>query len=158
MAEILIRQNLLVKAQSVIDRLCEREGQTPQVASLYQRLKEKSKQAGAVPTEPKGRDSVALEPLDQTLQIEWEITEDGIALARRRARYSGKNILRIFSAVPGPRGVRTSIQDIEVSLLAAKLYLNGLPQPAVYVAAVGFLANTGEFVPLARSEPLSVSL
>jgi len=52
--------------------------------------------------------------------------------------------------------VRTSTLDIEAGLLAARLDLPGLPRPAVYVAAVGFLANTGEFLPLARTEPLTV--
>ncbi|MCP4606701.1 MAG: hypothetical protein GY847_40370 [Proteobacteria bacterium] len=157
MAEILISQNLAEEARRVTDQLSEREGESPRVIALYERLDEMSKQIDPIPAEPRGRDSVTVAIEGKTLKVGWEITEDGLALARRKVRYSGHSVLRLFSAVPGPRGVRTSTQDIELELSAASLDLNGLPHPAVHVAAVGFLGNTGEFVPLARSEPLVVS-
>ena len=159
MAEILLNQNLTDDARTVIDELLHREPDNPRVAALKKRLEEIPGYGSLeeVPMAPADKDTIMLETRNQTVRIEWTATEKGLALARRRVRYSGKTLVRLFSAVRGPRGVRTATRDLAISHLTARLDLNGLPRPAVHVAAVGFLANTGEFVPLARSEPLVVS-
>ncbi len=156
MAQILIDQNLFDEARHVIEQLRARDGDDPRIAALGLRLEQISEPADPVPVDTLGEDDVTVAIEGEALRVAWEITEDGLAMAKRRVRYSGKNIIRLFAAVPGPRGVRTSTLDIEAGLFAARLDLPGLPRPAVYVAAVGFLANTGEFLPLSRTEPLAV--
>jgi hypothetical protein len=157
MAEILLGQNLVGEARRVIDRLSQSQGKDPRVTALLERIEAVSKQKEPISVEPKGEDYVTIETDGTALKIRWEMTGAGLAIAQKKARYSGQSVLRLFSAVPGPRGVRTSTQDIEVVPKAAELELNGLPRPAVYVAAVGFLSNAGEFVPLAQSRTLEVA-
>jgi hypothetical protein len=109
------------------------------------------------PIAPKDVDFISLKLSLKTLHMAWEVKEESIALAKRKVRYAGQCIVRLFSAVPGPRGVRTSTKDISVDAGAAQIELEGLPCPAVHVAAVGFLSKTGEFVPLAESESVVAS-
>ncbi len=159
MAEILLDQELVVDAGKVIEQLLEKAPANPRILALDQRLKDILKQGPLVqvPIAPKDSNSVTIEKNDTLLKLEWEVTENGLAFAKRVVRYSGQTILRLFSAVPGPRGVRTSTRDIELDHLSAEMSLLGLPYPGVFVAAVGYLGNTGEFVPLAHSESLMVS-
>lgn len=155
MAEILLGQKMLGDARRIVEDLLSRDPQNSRVLALSKRLKELCREIEPTPIEPRGRDSVALAKADSTLSVTWELTDQGLELARRKARYSGQPILRLFSAIPGPRGVRTSTRDMEIKLPAASLILPGLPTTAVHVASVGYLANTGEYVPLAQSDPLS---
>ncbi len=158
MAEILLSQNLLEAATQVIEELKRTHPDDPRVTSLETRLVEMrsspmvEQSAGA----PAGRDQVSLEWIDQLLRANYETSETGLAIARRKARYSGHTVIRLFTAAPGPRGVRVGSRDKELSHLAGRIDFTGLPRPAVHVAAVGFLSNSGEFVPLAQSEPLSI--
>ena len=103
-------------------------------------------------------DRVALEVKEDSVWVVWEVTEAGLEMAKRRAKYSGRTIVRVFRAATGPRGVRTSSQDIEANLDAARIELLGLPRHSVCVAAVGFLSNTGQFVPLSITDPVVVAL
>jgi hypothetical protein len=156
MAEILLDQALVEEARKVIEELRTARGDDPKVLGLVERLEATGRPAEPIPVTPLGRDRSSLTEHNGVLTAEWELTEGGLALARRRARYSGVRIIRLFSAAPGPRGVRSATRDTEVALLAGRLELRGLPRPAVHVLAVGFLSHTGQFVPLARSEPLTV--
>ncbi len=157
MAEILINQHLVDEARQVLDELRSRSTDNKRIDTLSKRIDDLSAQTEPVPSEPRGEDAVRVTLSDEAIQLMWELTGDGLDLARAYARYSGRNIVRLFSAVPGPRGVRTLSRDIDIKHAAATLVLHGLPRPAVHVAAVGFLANTGLFVPLAQSEPLAVA-
>jgi hypothetical protein len=159
MAEILLSQNLVSETRRVLEELRKSDPENPRVIALAERLKQVS---GAPPLEQTevttaGLDAVELFAGSDQVTLKWELTPEGLAIARQRAQYSGRNIARIFTAVPGPRGVRTGTRDIELLYIAGEAVLRGLPRPAVHVAAVGFLANTGVFVPLARSASLKVS-
>lgn len=158
MAEILLRQNLVDEARLVVEKLLTEDPDNPRVTALADRIENVTgcRTVSQIPVSPKNTDIVSIQEFESSIRIEWGLTEEGLTLAKRKVRYSGRNVLRLFSAVPGPRGVRTSTQDLEIAHMTARLDLSGLPQPAVHVAAVGFLANTGEFVPLAQSEPLMV--
>lgn len=156
MAEILLSQNLATESARVIGKL-QKENNSPKVQALAQRLTELNHTPEPVPLEPANRDAIQLSCEGRTLTIRWEMTKESLAMAKRVVRYSGHKVVRIFSAVPGPRGVRTWTRDITLSHLAARLDLRGLPNPAVHVAAVGYLCNTGQFVPLARSQPLVIA-
>jgi hypothetical protein len=158
MADILLGQNLIDEARRVIERLHLADPANPRVVCLEQRLEELQSRplAEQLVLRPSGADSVSIEMAGKAVRVFFEITDEGIALARRKAQYSGTSVLRLFTAAPGPRGVRISMRDEEIRHPSGRIDLPGLPRPAVHVAAVGFLANTGEFVPLAQSKPLSV--
>ncbi len=159
MAEILLAQNLVSETEEVVRQLRRSDPDNPRIRALEERLKQ-VRSAPPVAQQPlplEGRDTAVLNAGPDAVTLAWELTDEGLALARRRALYSGRSIARLFTAAPGPRGVRTATRDIEIAHPAAKVVLRGLPLPAVHVAAVGFLANTGVFVPLARSESLVVS-
>lgn len=158
MAEILLTQNLVEQSRRVLARLPQSARSDPRVVALRQRLEEIGTRVtlDQIPLPPAGRDSVRLEFAERAMRLEFELTADGLALAKRKARFGGRNVLRLFTAHMGPRGVRTTTRDIELQHLCARLELLGTPRPAVHVAAVGYLAHTGEFVPLARSERLTV--
>ncbi len=159
MAEILLNQNMLAEARKIIEQLIENEPENPRHIALGQRLKAMVNhgERDPIPTTPKGSDFVSLSGGEKTLHVAWEVMDESVALAKRKARYAGQCIVRLFSAVPGPRGVRKSTKDITINPGAARIELTGLPFPAVHVAAVGFLSNTGEFVPLAESETIVAS-
>jgi len=154
MAEILLAQDLWQEAAEVVDALAARDPADPRVLDLRRRLGLRSSRGELQPqaVEALGRDRVSLEPTDAGLRLTWELTAAGLELARRVVRYSGLRIVRLFTAIAGPRGVRTGTRDIEISLPAGRLELPGMPSAAVYVAAVGFRGHSGVFVPLARSE------
>lgn len=154
MVEILLAQDLWQEARAVLDVLVERQPADPRVADLRRRLERRS-QVGEIEQEQvtaAGEDRVALELDDQGLRVTWELTARGLEIARRAVKYSGRSIVRLFTAIAGPRGVRTQTRDIELDLEAGRIALPGVPLPAVYTAAVGFLGRNGAFVPLSRSE------
>ncbi len=159
MAEIFLSQNLLEQARRVVDELDATDSRNPRIPELRRRIDEVAQRSGhdTVALEPIGRDSISLELCEGALRVYWELTEKGLELARHTARYSGGPIVRLFTAAVGPRGVRTGIRDHEMDKLCARRDFFGMPRPATHVAAVGFLANTGEFVPMAQSEVLKVS-
>jgi hypothetical protein len=159
MAEILLSQHMLTEARRVIEQLLENEPENPRHIALEHRLQSMVRHGEREPKPIPSRDQdfIALKLSPNTLQMDWELKEESIALAQRKARYAGQNIVRLFSAVPGPRGVRTSTRDITIGVGAAHIEITGLPCPAVHVAATGFLSKTGEFVPLAQSEPIVAS-
>lgn len=158
MAEILLTQNLVEQSRRVLGRLPRHILSDPRVEALRQRLEEIGARVtlDQVPLSAEGRDRINLSFIDRALRLEFELTEEGIALARRKARFAGRNVLRLFTAHMGPRGVRTTTRDVELQHLCARLELLGTPRPAVHVSAVGYLAHTGEFVPLSSSEQLTV--
>jgi hypothetical protein len=158
MVEILLNQKLIDEAREMVDRLNRSDPENPRVVALSIRLEELESQRSAeqLALPAIGKDTVSIAIADRRVRVSFEITDAGIALAKRKVRYSGYNVLRIFTAAPGPRGVRISSRDEEIQYPAGRFELPGMPRPAVHVAAVGFLAHTGEFVPLAQSEPLSV--
>jgi hypothetical protein len=158
MAEILLSQNLVSQARKVIETLQEKEPDNPRTAALVLRLEEMLRGAFAEssPPAPMSIDRVALCKEDMGLGLEWELTDGGLRIAKQAARYSGRPIVRLFTASAGPRGVRTQLRDIDISALLGKTILFGLPRPAVHVAAVGYLANTGVFVSSAQSPSLKV--
>ena len=157
MVEILLGQNLIHDAKKIINQLAVEQGETPRICELRERLRAVSNPPDPTPTEPQGKNQIRLVDQLPNLIVEWEITPAGLELGKRVAKYSGHGIVRLFTASPGPRGVRTSYQDIPADPAAAKVILPGLPKLAVHVAAVGFLCNTGEFIPLLRTEPLEVT-
>lgn len=154
MAEILLAQDLWEEAAAVVDVLSRSEPIDPRVPELRRRLEQRSSQGEIEqrPVDPAGEDRVALELADGRLRLSWELTREGVELARRAVRYSGREIVRLFTAIAGPRGVRTGTRDLPLSLPAGRVELLGVPRAAVYVAAVGYLGLNGVFVPLARSE------
>jgi hypothetical protein len=156
MAEILLNQHMLTEARRVIEQLLENEPENPRHIALEHRLQAMVRHGEREPKPIPSRDQdfIALKLSPNTLQMDWELKEESIALAQRKARYGGQNVVRLFSAVSGPRGVRTSTRDIAIGVGAAHIEITGLPCPAVHVAAAGFLSKTGEFVPLAESEPI----
>lgn len=158
MAEILLSQNLISQAEKVIATLQETEPDNPRTAALVLRLEEMLRGASAdSPTPPpEGVDRVSLHKEDTGIGLEWELTDGGLRIAKQAARYSGRPIVRLFTASAGPRGVRTQLRDIDISALLGKTTLFGMPRPAVHVAAIGYLANTGIFVSSAQSPSLKV--
>jgi hypothetical protein len=154
MAEILLAQDLWKEAAEVVGALLSRQPIDPRVPDLARRLELRSAQGDVEqrPVDARGGDRAGLLRTESGLRLTWELTDDGLALARRVARYSGVSIVRLFTAITGPRGVRTGRRDIEVDLRAGQIELIGVPRSAVCVAAAGFLARSGVFVPLARSE------
>lgn len=157
MAQILLDQNLLEEAAEMIARLASVGSEDPRTGILLARLREMSgtlveqRRAEA----RRGIDFVELRRDEVDLEATWELTDEGLAIARRRVRFSGTPILRLFTAAAGPRGVRKTYNDLELEELMASRPLPGLPRPAVHVAAVGFLGRNGAFVPLASCAPVS---
>jgi hypothetical protein len=160
MAEILLAQNMVSDTRKVIRSLLEIEPNNPRVLALVQRLDEVTQgEAQKLERIPEhGVDRIHLTRRDAAVVVAYEITDRGIAIAKSAARYSGRMVVRIFTAAPGPRGVRTVTRDFDVAVGAAALPLLGMQRPAVHVASVGYLANTGTFVPLAQTQaPLVIS-
>jgi hypothetical protein len=157
MAEILLGQDLVREAAEVIERLERTHGRDPRVERLRHRLGERLARGEAVqvPIPELGADRVALAVEGGALRATWELSDAGLAIAKRRVRYSGHAVVRLFTATVGPRGVRRALVDFEIRHKAGRVDLGGLPRPAVHVAAVGFLGRSGAFVPLARSVPVS---
>jgi hypothetical protein len=157
MAEILLGQDLVREAAEVIERLERTHGGDPRVERLRNRLGERLARGEAVqvPIPELGADRVALTVEGGALRATWELSDAGLAIAKRRVRYSGHAVVRLFTAAVGPRGVRKALVDFEIKHKAGRVDLGGLPRPAVHVAAVGFLGRNGAFVPLARSVPAS---
>ncbi len=158
MAEILLTQNLVNETAKVVARLQKIDPANPRVLALAKRLEEVAQAGGtgSVAIEERGVDYVKIERKSGSLLLRWELTPEGLAIAKAAARFSGTRILRLFTAQPGPRGVRTGSRDIGVEHAAGEMLCYGLPDTAVHVGAIGYLANTGVFVPLARSEPCVV--
>jgi len=157
MAEILLGQDLVREAAQLIERLERTHGGEPRVERLRSRLAERLARGEAVqvPVPELGTDRVALALDDGALRATWELSDAGLAIAKRKVRYSGHAVVRLFTAAVGPRGVRKALVDLEIQHKAGRVDLGGLPRPAVHVAAVGFLGRNGAFVPLARSAPVS---
>lgn len=153
MAEILLGQDLVREAADVIGRLAREHGGDPRVERLGRRLAERLAQGEAVqvPIAESGADRIAIAVDAGALRATWELSDAGLAIAKRRVRYSGHAVVRLFTAAVGPRGVRKGFTDFEIRHRAGRVDLGGLPRPAVHVAAVGFLGRNGAFVPLARS-------
>ena len=158
MAEVFLSQNLVSEAQKVIAALQETDPSNPRLPALVLRLEEMRRSTPSVlpPPAAAGVDRVALIAETTGIGLEWEITEAGLAMAERAVRYSGRTIVRLFTAAAGPRGVRTQLRDIDVQELIGRTILYGLPRPSVHTAAVGYLANTGVFVSAAQSPSLKV--
>jgi hypothetical protein len=153
MAEILLGQDMIAEAAEVIDRLVDERGDDARVVELLERIRERSAQ-GEVSQDSIARkmvDHIEIESRDGVLRISFELTDQGLAMARRKVRYSGHSIVRLFTASTGPRGVRKNTRDIEILHPAAQFDIHGLPRSSVHVAAIGFLGRNGAFVPLARS-------
>ena len=157
MAEILLGQDLVREAAEMIERLARSHPEDPRVERLRSRLAERLARGEAVqvPIPEMGLDRVALALEDGALRATWELSDAGLAIAKRRVRYSGHAVVRLFTAAVGPRGVRKALADLEIKHRAGRVDLGGMPRPAVHVAAVGFLGRNGAFVPLARSAPTS---
>jgi len=156
LAEILLGQDLLTEALKMIETLERQRPDDPRVAALADRarrrfdqgeLEQRAVEGGAV-------DRVVLEIVDGALRVRWELTPAGRELGRRVVRYSGHDVVRLFTALAGPRGVRRHSRDVELEHPAGRLDLFGVPRGAVFVAAVGFRGLNGLFVPLATSRPL----
>lgn len=153
MAEILLDQDMIAEAAEVIDRLVEEQGSDARVLELLQRVRDRLAQ-GEVSQDSIARkmvDRIEIDSSDGMLRISFEVTDQGLAIARRKVRYSGHSIVRLFTASTGPRGVRKNTRDIEILHPAAQFDIHGLPKSSVHVAAIGFLGRNGAFVPLARS-------
>ncbi|MBN2715352.1 MAG: hypothetical protein JXX14_05825 [Deltaproteobacteria bacterium] len=157
MAEILMVQDLVKEASEVIARLEQTHPDDERVKALRRRMSQKMGMGlkSQCPAVEKGFDRIHLHFSDDTLHIEWELTDDGLALAKRTVRYSGFSIVRLFSAVPGPRGVRTSVRDLILELNTGQQDISGTAKGAVHTAAVGFLGRNGAFVPMARALPIT---
>lgn len=159
MAEILMIQDLIKEASEVIERLELLHPDDERVKALRQRMSQKMGLGlkSQTPVPPQNSDRIALQFNDDLLQIEWELTPEGLDLAKRTVRYSGHSIVRLFSAAPGPRGVRTSVRDLFLELEVGRQEVCGTVRDAVHTAAVGFLGRNGAFIPMARALPISGS-
>ncbi|MBN2525920.1 MAG: hypothetical protein JXR76_05955 [Deltaproteobacteria bacterium] len=153
MAEILMVQDLVKEASEVIAKLEKQHPGDERVEALRIRMSQKMGLGlkSQAPVPPRGRDRIELSFLNDALHIEWELTKDGLDLAKRTVRYSGQTIIRLFSAAPGPRGVRTSIKDLFLEMEIGQQDISGTQMGAVHTAAVGFLGRNGAFVPMARA-------
>ena len=153
MAEILMVQDLVKEASKVIARLEEKHPDNERVKALRERMSQKMglglKSQSPVPAV--GKDRIKLSFLNDALHIEWELTKAGLDLAKRTVRYSGHTIIRLFTAAPGPRGVRTTVRDLFLDLEIGCQDISGTAKGAVHTAAVGFLGRNGAFVPMARA-------
>ncbi len=160
MAEILLAQNMVQEAGRVIAKLKKTEPDNPRIAELATRLEEmKELKSSIIPSPPScGIDRVFLFVINSGLGVEWELTETGLAIAKRAAKYSGRPVVRLFTATAGPRGVRTQLRDLDLPSLIGSTVVPGMPRSSVHVAAVGYLANTGLFVSSAQSASLKVDL
>ena len=158
MAEILLSQNLVQETQKVIADLKDKNKSDPTIVTLEKRVESLSQTTEPIarPQPARGFDRIDISCAKRVLTIEFELTEHSLLGAKKVARYSGYEIIRLFTASPGPRGVRTNTRDIKIPSHAAVLEIRGLPFKAVHVAAIGFLAHTGFFVPVARSSPLVI--
>jgi len=156
LAQILLGQDLLDEAERMVEQLLARRLDDPRVVALAARVRRRREQGEIVqrPDTPRGTDRIALELDGDALRIGWELTAAGGALARRAVRYSGHEVVRLFTALAGPRGVRRNSRDLELDHRAGRLEPFGVPRGAVFVAAVGFRGLNGAFVPLATSAPL----
>jgi hypothetical protein len=159
MAEILLEQGELSKAREMVDRLAEREPQNERTAALAERVA--ARESGGEPLQvavaPRGLDRVSLSCDRSALRIAWELTDEGLALGRRRVRYSGAAVVRLLTILHGPRGVRRVFRDMEIEHDCGETTIHGPAAPAVYVAALGYLGRNGTFAPLARCSPLQVA-
>ncbi len=157
MAQILLDQNMLEEAASMVRRIVRERPDDPRTAALEDRLRLKLSQGEEVqiPVEEEGRDGMDLVIDGSSVRATWELTDKGLGIARRQVRYSGHIVMRMFSAYVGPRGVRKTVRDTEVLHRAATMEVTGLLAPSVHVAAIGFLGRNGAFVPLARSHPVT---
>jgi len=156
LAEILLDQGLLAEARGMLERLQQERPGDGRIGGLLRRLveRERAGEPEQRPAERRGRDAVTLVVAGSDLEIRWELTEAGLDLARRAARCSGSPVVRLSTVTSGPRGVRRSFRDIALAHSCGSTRLAGLPRPAVHVAAAGFLARSGVFVPLAASAPV----
>ncbi|MBN2341804.1 MAG: hypothetical protein JXX29_10660 [Deltaproteobacteria bacterium] len=157
MAEILMVQDLIKEASEVISRLEQQHPDDERVKALRKRMSEKMGlgMPEQHPSAARGIDRIELFFTEGSLCMEWELTDEGLALAKRVVRYSGHTIIRLFTAAPGPRGVRTTIQDIAIELAVGQQEISGTATGAVFTAAIGFLGRNGAFVPMARALPVS---
>lgn len=153
MAEILLVQDLVREASEVIARLEKTHPGDMRVKALRKRMNKKMGIGNPeqLPTDAENIDRVSLHFVNDTLHLEWELTADGLALAKKTVRYSGHSIIRLFTAAAGPRGVRTTIRDIPIELPLGRFEISGTAGQAVHTAAVGFLGRNGAFVPMARA-------
>ena len=155
LAGILLDQGLLPEAREMLDRLARKRPGDERIPHLLERLSELegSGEQAQEPMEGGGTDTVALAVRGRDLELRWELTEAGLALAGRTARCSGAPVVRLLTVNTGPRGARKTWRDIALLHPCGRLLLCGLPRPAVHVAAAGFLARSGVFVPLTTSAP-----
>jgi hypothetical protein len=153
LAQILLGQDLLDEARQMIEQLERRRPDDPRVAALAARARRRLEQGEIEQRSAasEGRDRIALALAEGALEISWELTDAGAALGRRIVRYSGHEVVRLFTALAGPRGVRRHSRDIELDHRAGRLELFGVPRGGVFVAALGFRGLNGVFVPLATS-------
>ena len=157
MAEILMVQDLVKEASEVIARLEIQHPDDERVRELRKRMSQKMGLGlkPQVPATASHLDRIMLQFKEDILHIEWELTPSGLDLAKRTVRYSGNSIIRLFSAAPGPRGVRTTVRDLFLELNVGSQEISGTARGAVHTAAVGFLGRNGAFVPMARALPVS---
>ena len=157
MAEILMVQDLVKEASAVIARLEKEHPEDDRVKALRKRMSQRMGLGlkSQIPVPAKGEDRVSLAWVDETLRVEWELTPEGLDLAKRTVRYSGFSIIRLFTAAPGPRGVRTMVRDLFLDLETGQLEISGTIGGAVHTAAIGFLGRNGAFVPMARALPVT---
>ncbi len=157
MAEILLSQNQMSKAAKMIKLLHKRNPFDARVEALKERLAKKKdtdeqiqKQVGAT-----GKDRLELHLFPDNITVLFELTNNSLDIAKREVRYSGKAILRLFTAAPGPRGVRTTLKDFELEYNCASFKIAGLPKYAVYACSAGFLGHSGLYIPMIRAVPVS---
>ena len=157
-AEILLAQDQLGPAREMTERLAAARPDDDRVAALHERVEARTASGPIVQlsARERGLDRVSLRAAESGVDAEFELTDAGLAVARRTAVYSGASVLRLFTVVAGPRGVRKRTRDIELERRCGRLRVVGTPRPAVHVAAVGHLARSGVFVPVATSAPLEV--
>jgi hypothetical protein len=154
LAVILLDQGLLPEARELLGRLERERAGDERIPRLLARLAElEGSESIQEPMERGGTDTVALAACGHDLELRWELTAAGLALGRRTARCSGAPVVRLLTVITGPRGVRKTWRDIALLHPGGRLLLRGLPRPAVHVAAAGFLARSGVFVPLCTSAP-----
>ena len=158
MASIFAEQGLETEAAQLCRAVLARKPHEPRASRLLRRL-ERSEAAGRLLPAGQGGSHVALWWQGPTvLFAAWQVEREPGDIDGRAARLAGAGatrVLRLFSAWRDATGVRQQVRDEPVDGLRGQMFLEEVPAGATHRAAVGWLGETGNFLPLCSSPAAS---